>query len=510
MSDIEDMLHEATCPACGHHVAVTFFTGHQPLATIAWPASAEEALSMKLLPLDFMRCVDCGHVFNIAFDYEAVPYSQKPNLMFNKGALWSGFLTGLRDNLLKRLPERPVVVEIGHGDGSFLAALADERPNGRYFGFDPNGASTGGGPVTLRAELFEPSRHLAEIKPDLIITRHVLEHLANPLGFLQRLSFAAGQSETGCLIYLEVPCIDRVIETGRTVDLYYEHNSQFTSNSFSRMLARCASRVEEIGHGYDGEVIFGLARIGGSPAQVAIAAEATLYGDAARRAERVIRQQLASLHSAGRKVAIWGGTGKSAAFMNRYGVDAMRFPIVVDSDPAKTGTFVPGTGQQIRERDWLLANPVHTIIIPPQWRAADIVAEMDQDGIAVRRVAIEHNGRLIDYFNDPHPYRQTSGAEQWLESAAAPLARASTFDDRKARYEYVDDRSTPGALAGRPAIPASCGIAAAGPSRRQRSGAQISARQPAVHARGDRRGRNAVLRGPRRPSRLRRGPQQPG
>jgi protein O-GlcNAc transferase len=87
-SDTRDILHEATCPACGHHVAVTFFIGRQPLATIAWPASAGEAQSMPLLPLDFMRCVDCGHVFNTAFDYAAVPYSQKPNLMFNKGALW--------------------------------------------------------------------------------------------------------------------------------------------------------------------------------------------------------------------------------------------------------------------------------------------------------------------------------------------------------------------------------------------------------------------------------------
>ncbi len=311
---------------------------------------------MPLLPLAFVRCVDCGHIYNTGFDYDAVPYSQKPNLMFNRGTLWSGFLAGLRESLLARLPERPVVVEIGHGDGSFIAGLAAERPEGSYFGFDPNGASIGAGPVTLRAELFEPSRHLAEIKPDLVITRHVLEHLANPLGFLQRLSFAAARSGAGCLIYLEVPCIDRVIETGRTVDLYYEHNSQFTSNSFRRMLVRCASHVEEIGHGYDGEVIFGLARIGGSLEQVAIAAEAGLYGDAAERAEGVIRDQLAALHAAGQPVAIWGGTGKSAAFMNRYEVDAERFPVVVDSDPAKLDTFVPGTGQRIRGRDWLLAS----------------------------------------------------------------------------------------------------------------------------------------------------------
>jgi hypothetical protein len=38
-------------------------------------------------------------------------------------------------------------------------------------------------------------------------------------------------------------------------------------------------------------------------------------------------------------VAIWGGSGKSVAFINRYGLDSERFPTVVDSDAAKTGTF---------------------------------------------------------------------------------------------------------------------------------------------------------------------------
>ena len=408
---------EATCPACGHHVAVRFFAGAQPLATIAWPATAEAARSMPQQLLDFVRCVDCGHVFNRAFDYAAVPYSDKPNLMFNKGALWSGFLAEVQAALLARLPERPVVVEIGHGDGSFIAALAAARPGGRYVGFDPNGAATGAAAVELRSALFDPAEHLAELRPDLIISRHVMEHLANPLGFLQRLSFAVGRSGVPCLVYLEVPCIDRLIETGRTVDLYYEHNSQFTTRSFSRMLSRCAAGIETIGHGYDGEVIFGLARMSAAPEQLRIADEAACYDAAARLADQVIRAQLVALHRSGRAVAIWGGTGKSAAFMNRYGVDAERFPVVVDSDPAKVGTFVPGTGQEIRARDWLLEHPADIVVIPPQWRAADIVAEMARAGIVAEAVVIEHAGRLIDYFDEPHPYRR--------EADIRPLSTAS-------------------------------------------------------------------------------------
>jgi hypothetical protein len=103
-------------------------------------------------------------------------------------------------------------------------------------------------------------------------------------------------------------------------------------------------------------------------------------------------------------MVIWGGTGKSAAFINRYGLDRVRFPIVVDSDPAKVGTFVPGTGQEIRFRDWLKDNPGSIVIIPPQWRALDIVLEIERAGISFKQILIEHHGELIDYFHDSHPY----------------------------------------------------------------------------------------------------------
>jgi len=45
------------------------------------------------------------------------------------------------------------------------------------------------------------------------------------------------------------------------------------------------------------------------------------------------------------------------------------------------------------------------VIIPTQWRAQDIVAEMARKGIRAARVLIEHDGRLTAFFQEPHPYR---------------------------------------------------------------------------------------------------------
>lgn len=400
-------MREHTCPACGHHVSVPFFDGgKQPLATLAWPHNAETARGMPALPLDFVRCVDCGHLYNAAFDYAAVPYTDKPNLMFNGGSLWSAHLQAVLHEIAGRLPKDPVVVEIGYGEGTFLARLAGLRPDGRYMGFDPHGTeSREWANVQFRRSLFEPTRHFTELRPDLIISRHVLEHLSNPLSFMQQISFAATCEGVTPTIYIEVPCVDRALEAGRTVDFFYEHNSNFTTESFTRMLGRCALAVDLVQHGYDGEVIYGFARLGGQREQAAHAADAARFAASAREGEATVRNHLAGLYLSGQRVAIWGGTGKSAAFINRYGLDARRFPTVVDSDPLKAGTFVPGMGQEIRFRDWLLQNPVDVVVIPPQWRAREIVAEMTRVGIQVRTVLIEHRGRLVDYHRDEHPYR---------------------------------------------------------------------------------------------------------
>ncbi|MEE4355511.1 MAG: methyltransferase domain-containing protein [Desulfococcaceae bacterium] len=407
MNSLVRFLREEKCPACGHHVAVPFLDPSlQPLATVAWPLSADEAEAMQQLPLDFVRCVECGHVFNAAFEYTRVPYSRKPHRMFNKGINWSENIQTMGRKILRRFSNPPHAVEIGHGDGSFLMGLAKEMPGGKYTGFDPYGINfTEIENVQFRTSLFEAKIHLPEIRPDLIISRHVLEHLIDPLEFIQGLSFAAACIGIQPILYIEVPCIDRAVSAWRTVDFYYEHNSQFTSASFQKMLRRCGVETEEIGHIYDGEVIYGFARLGVCQKHIRNAKCSISFRNQVREAELRIQKQVDELYHCGKTICIWGGTGKSAAFINRYKLDAKRFPLVVDSDQDKAGTYVPGTGQLIRFRDYLIEHPVQILIIPPQWRAKDILREMEQIGIRAEQILIEHNGCLTDYRKEDHPYK---------------------------------------------------------------------------------------------------------
>ena len=360
---------------------------------------------MEPLPLRFVRCVDCGHIFNAAFDYEKVPYFNKPNLMFNRGQLWSGFVENAIEVLQGKIPTDPTVVEIGHGDGGFLRSIARKTSRGRFVGFDPYGIGDEDEFVTFRKSMFEPELHLPELRPDLIITRHVLEHMANPLGFLQKIHFVSGMLDIQPVIYIEVPCVDRLLETSRTVDLYYEHSSQFTSKSFVRMLECSGGKVEFVKHGYHGEIIYATLRMIGDSGHLEVVRTAKKYRAETEHSRNIIQSQLRDLCDSGKRIAVWGGTGKSAAFMNRYGLDAIRFPVVVDSDMDKVGTYVPGTGQEIQFRDLLKTKEVDIIIVPAQWRAADILGEIEQQEIVVETILIEHEGKLIDFRLSDNPYR---------------------------------------------------------------------------------------------------------
>lgn len=403
---MKQQLVPAVCPVCAHSVAAAFFDGGQhALATLGWPASAAQAQAMAVQPHDFVQCPQCTHVWNRAFSYDAIPYQNNPNRMFNKGGIWKGHLADTRDVLLARLPDSPTVIDIGCGEGHFVRALADARgEQGRFIGFDPNATPETGRGVEFHARYFQPLQDVPEFAPDALVIRHVLEHLTDPASLVEQMAWAASRSDKPCWLFAEVPCIDRVFATGRLADFFYEHMSHFTTESFRTLMQR-AGEVVQLAHGYDGEVVYALVRLQIPKALRERARHSNAFAAAAQRSRKTIAAQLDSLATSGQRVAIWGGTGKAAAFMHQFGADARRFPLVVDSDPDKAGTFVPGLGQEIVYRDLLKTQPVDVVIIPTQWRARDIAAEMAREGIVAKSILIEHEGGLIDFFADEHPYR---------------------------------------------------------------------------------------------------------
>lgn len=349
--------------------------------------------------LDYVQCPRCTHIWNRSFSYESIPYTNNPNRMFNKGTIWQGHLKKTQDLLLSTLPINPSIIDIGCGEGHFVRSLSQAlKGSGRFMGFDPNTSSESGIDVEFYPHYFEPLIDLPKCLPDLIIMRHVLEHLLDPAAFIDQLAWGATQANKPVQLFAEMPCVDKALQSKRLVDFFYEHPSQFTSHSFT-ILMQQGGEILNLGHGYDGEVIYALIELKVPKLYQQVALESEFFYKQAVISQVHIREQLQQLVIAGKRVAIWGGTGKAAAFIHYFDVDATNFPLVVDSDLDKVGTHVPKTGQQIQYRDILKEQKVDVLIIPPQWRAKDILAEMGREGIKVDSVMIEHNGGLVEFSN---------------------------------------------------------------------------------------------------------------
>ena len=392
------------CPACNYHTVTPFFYDEkQPLATLGWPANEADAVSMELLPLDFVSCLRCGHIFNHSFDYSKVPYQENPNRMFNDSAVWKQYIQDISQKIAALLPENPTVVEIGCGDGSFLKTLKGHVGKGRFLGFDPNGsANSDEQDIEFYKSLFDPDEHVKEFTPDIVICRHVVEHLTTPLELFQPLADNLRTLSKKSYLFIEVPCVDNAVASNRTSDYFYEHFSNFTKHSFTTFINNISNDKIEVETAYTDEVVYGIVEL--CPRENSFQENAERFVAHQEAMKEQIRNQLSDFESAGKKVAVWGGTGKSAAFMNYHKLAKERFPFVVDSDPLKYDYHVPGMGQLIRPPQFLLSNLVEIILIPTQWRAADILREIKSLSIPYEAVMIEYEGKLIDLENEQNIY----------------------------------------------------------------------------------------------------------
>ena len=394
------------CPVCGNPSVNRFFrAGSNTLATIVWPESTKEALEVKKYDQDYVQCLGCTHIWNYLYDWNDVPYGNKPNKMFNKGSKWKLHIKEITNNLVKDLPSFPTIIEIGCGNGDFINGLAKHyKSNGYFLGFDPSSESSSENNLfEFHQRLFDPINDVNKYKPNLVVMRHILEHLNSPNAFLQSLAWASHLNNLSTYLFCEVPCVDRVYETHRVADFYYEHPSHFTSKSFSTLLEK-SGEIIDLKKLYGEEVITGLLKLKPNSNQLDnYNFSLNLSSDISNDVEK-IKNEIQKLVYSRKKIAIWGGTGKCAAFMHHYKIKLNDFPIVIDSDIRKVGTFVPGVGQQILHSTHLIDNPVQILIIPTQWRARDIIDECKSLNLTFESILIEHKGHLIDFKSYNHPY----------------------------------------------------------------------------------------------------------
>jgi len=383
------------CLACGHLVSRQLFNpGPQPLSALNLPRSESEAVDANRFPMNFRCCGICGHVWNTDFEYTKVPYAGDSNLMYNSGALWQDHMQMLVSKLAenKAMWVKNPVIDIGCGDGQFLSLLLKAVPEAKCVGFEPGIDGTKITEFECVQDYFRPERDIAARQPSLLICRHVLEHIADPRDFIASVAYWCGQCSVATVFLAEVPCCEKALESGRVSDFLYEHVSNFTLNSLYAMFGTSGFKLLETSRLYGDEVVVGFFQ----PHEEALKQNhrsMLKFSTYVQDSRTNIQLKQSNLDG---DVVLWGGTGKSAAFLNMFGFDADRFPVVVDSDPLKVGRYVPGTGQRIDSPDSLVGR-TPTIIITTAWRANDIYAEINRRGIRYKSLLVLKDGDLNEY-----------------------------------------------------------------------------------------------------------------
>jgi SAM-dependent methyltransferase len=295
-----------------------------------------DSASALACPKGDMRLVqddDTGLIFNAAFDASLVDYDADYQ---NEQACSGVFRQHLDDvkAIVQRHFANKNLLEVGCGKGYFLEYL--QQAGYSITGIDP--AYQGDNPQIIKA-CFTADSGLAA---DALILRHVLEHIENPVAFLNTLALANGGKGQ---IYIEVPCFDWIIKHRAWFDIFYEHVNYFRLADFQRLFGK----VYESGHVFGGQYLYVVADLASlqnprSPKQ-ALAFPSDFLADIDR---------LAALAKT-KHGTIWGGASKGvifALYMQRAGV---HIDSVIDINTAKQNKFIAGTGLKVSAPDEALS-----------------------------------------------------------------------------------------------------------------------------------------------------------
>lgn len=346
-------MNAPSCPLCaGGRSRVFLRQSGVPVHQNLVMATPEAARSLVRGDLAFAVCPDCGFVFNQAFDLTRLSYGEDYDNTQSCSATFDAYLDGLVKDLVECHGVRNcAVVEVGCGKGGFLRKLVDfPGACNTGTGFDPSYVGEAGssdGRLTFRQCYYDDA--CTEVPADVVICRHVIEHVPDPMSLLRAVRAALARSPRS-RVFFETPCVDWILRNQVIWDIFYEHCSLFSAGSLRGAFERAGFAVDRVEHIFGGQYLWLEARVAEAPRLAMDPGKTLSLAEAYAEAEDRLRYQwktrlLAAEHLG--PVALWGAGAKGATLANLVDPDGTCIDCVVDLNPNKQGRFLPGTGHPI-------------------------------------------------------------------------------------------------------------------------------------------------------------------
>lgn len=354
---------QQVCHVCGNRLGEELLTLENiPVFSNFLADTPEQAKTAVLGNQKLAQCGRCGFVFNSAFEPEKLRYGEGYHAERGVSAVYRRHIDRTLDFIesAERL-EGKTVLEAACGTGEFLRAAARRNPQ-CCIGVDPSAEEGREGNLTIRQTLFD--REYLEKYPqkiDILINRHMIEHIQAPLEMLRLFAQSLPQ---GGLLYLETPRLDWILQNRVFYDFPYEHCSYYSDDFMPRLLKAAGFSIAAMESSYDGQYFSVCARKSGEPSEIENADIQQLKDvqggfEAAARALRGIAKggsecQYGTLQNStvlqshlfnANGIYLWGAAAKGVMCSNLL----RKFKIsgCIDSNPYKQGKFIPGTGYPV-------------------------------------------------------------------------------------------------------------------------------------------------------------------
>lgn len=290
------------------------------------------------------------------------------------------YMKSVLDLLRNNFPKNSDIVEVGCGKGDFVNLLQDDG----YFnvrGYDMT--YEGENPVIEKKFLTADDR----IHADLVVLRHVLEHIKNPYQFLLMLKTVFGDAK----IYIEVPSLDWIRINQAFFDVTYEHVNYFSEKTLRAFFAEDVISADVCFGGQYQYIIADLSKLsasflkdyaGGYWSFVAMDELFPSLSDSIKNIEEKITKD--------NKFYIWGAATKGCMFLLHCAKSRIfnKIAFAVDENPGKCGKYLPGSLVKIEPKSqfFRMAKAGDVLIISnPNYRP-EIVAQLESNGLAAVEV----------------------------------------------------------------------------------------------------------------------------
>ena len=356
------------CSICGEALEKSLDLDAYPLLTSACPSKAK----VPLLPIVVGYCRHCSHV-----ELMARPTSEQLDLIYlgeYTNVIAKGVIPSADQTILDckaffdfadggKLPGDGRILEIGCFDGSFLSLF-----EGRVLiGCEPNPI----GKIAIErygVQLLPGYFSAADFDQsslDLVIMRHLLEHLTEPLEVLK----ACRQIiRPGGKLLIETPYIEHTLAHHVVGNFYHQHLHYFSRESLPLILRRAGFEITAHGTKDFRQFVLAARSEGAtdatdqSPAPYAVMIRSQIDGYL-RYLESLRRDMADWLADNPGRIAIYGASSTATGIVYAGGLPPGRLAYLVDADPRKHGKVLPGTACPVFSPERLRQDPVEAVFI---------------------------------------------------------------------------------------------------------------------------------------------------